>query len=145
MKVCFLFGHSTVPENILPKLEETIIYHYRNYQVRTLYIGNRGAFDRLALRAGQNVQKRYPDLQLYLVLSYHPSERIPDDNGFDRTYFPPLETVPKPLRIVCANRYMVDVADSIICYAKHPGNSRDLLKYAFRRQKKRPFPLDNLA
>jgi hypothetical protein len=81
-----------------------------------------------------------------LLLSYHPAERPVDlTDGFNNSYYPPLENVPRQYAIVRANRYMVDTADTIICYVKHIGNTRNLLEYAQRRQKKEGLPIENVA
>jgi len=52
-----------------------------------------------------------------------------------------METVPKRLSIVRANRCIAGRADSIICYVNRPGNARELLEYALKHAK----PADNLA
>ena len=40
---------------------------------------------------------------------------------------------------------MVDEADTIICYVSHGGNTRNLLEYAERRQKKEDVIIENLG
>lgn len=45
-----------------------------------------------------------------------------------------METVPKPLAIVRANRYMIDNSDYLIAYAWHPGNAREQVEYAEWRE-----------
>jgi hypothetical protein len=40
---------------------------------------------------------------------------------------------------------MVDTADTMICYVKHPGNTRNLIEYAQRRQKKDGVIIENVA
>ena len=47
-----------------------------------------------------------------------------------------METVPKRAAIVRANRYMVDNSDFLIAYAWHPGNARELVEYAQRRERR---------
>lgn len=136
MKSCFMFGHGDCPDSILPKIEEAIEHHYSELNIRCFYVGSRGRFDRLAATAAKRVKQRHPSLQLYLLLAYHPGERaITLTDGFDHSYYPPLENVPRRYAIVRANRYMIDVSDSVICYVAHLGNSRNLLEYAQQRQK----------
>ena len=53
--------------------------------------------------------------------------------------------VPRQFAIIRANKYMIDTADTIICYVKHVGNSRNLLKNAQRRQKKEGTVIENVA
>ena len=146
MKSCFIFGHGICSEDILPQLEQTIEKYVLEANIGIFYVGNRGDFDRLAAAAVKTVKNRIPDIQLHLLLAYHPAERpVVLSEGFDNSFYPPLENVPRVYSIVRANRYMVDAADAIICYVKHPGNARNLLEYAQRRQKKQAFPIDNLA
>jgi hypothetical protein len=81
-----------------------------------------------------------------LLLAYHPAERpVQLTNGFDGSYFPPLEGVPRQYAIVRANQFMVDTADSIICYVNRIGNTRKLLEQAERRQMKEKLPIENVA
>ena len=143
---CFLFGHANCPDSIMPKLELTIEKYYSELNVLYFYVGNRGKFDSLAAKAVRKVKQRYPDIQLFLVLAYHPGERPVDLwGGFDGSYYPPLENVPKQYAIVRANQYMVDTSETIICYVKHFGNTRNLLEYAQRREKKGLVQITNIA
>ena len=146
MKSCFMFGHADCPDSIMPRIESVIESQYTLQGIRNFYIGNRGRFDSLAAMAAKCVKQRHPDMKLYLVLAYHPGERAVDlTDGFDNSYYPPLEGTPRQYAIVKANKHMVDTADSIICYVKHIGNTRNLLEYAQRRQKKEGITIENVA
>ena len=68
-----------------------------------------------------------------------PVERpIPTPDGFDSTfYLPGMESVPRKIAIVRANRYVVDHVDYLIAYVWHPAsNVRELLEYVQRRERK---------
>lgn len=146
MKSCFMFGHADCPDSIMPRIEAAIEAQYTLHGIDNFYVGNRGKFDGLAASAAKRVKQQHPDLKLYLLLAYHPGERAVDlTDGFDNSYYPPLENCPRQYAIVRANRYMVDTADSIICYVKHIGNTRNLLEYAERRQKKEGITIENVA
>jgi len=55
---------------------------------------------------------------------------------FDGTYYPEgAEYVPNAVAIRRVNEQMVQEADAVVCYVRHPGNSRDLLEYARRKHK----------
>lgn len=143
---CFLFGHSDCPDSVMPILEQAVERFYTYFQVRYFYVGNRGRFDSLAAAAVKRAKQRHNDISLLLLLAYHPGERAVNlTEGFDNSYYPPLENVPRQYAIVRANKYMVDTADSIICYVNHIGNTRNLLEYARRRQKKERIAIENLA
>ena len=136
MKSCFMFGHADCPDSMLPRIEQAIEHYYSHYGVTDFYIGNRGQFDGLAATAVKNAKQRHTDIRMYLLLAYHPSERPVDlRGGFDGSFYPPLENVPRQFTIVKANQYMVDTTDFLICYVKHFGNTRNLLEYAQRRKK----------
>lgn len=143
-KSCFLFGHADTPDTIIPRLDEAIENCYSKGIVH-YYVGNRGRFDSLAASAVLRAKKRHKDMKIYLLLAYHPAERPVDlREGFDGSYYPPLEGTPRQYTIVKANRYMVCAADAIICYVCHVGNTRKLLDYAQRR-KKHGVLIENLA
>lgn len=145
-KVCFLFGHATTPYDALPAIETAVERQYSEFQIRTFIVGNRGSFDGYAATAVKNLKKKYGDISLLLLLAYHPAERhVHLTEGFDNSYYPPLENVPRQYAIVRANQHMVDTADSIICYVNHVGNTRKLLERAQRRQKKEGIIVENVA
>lgn len=135
MKSCFMFGHADCPDSMLPRIEQAIEHFYSRYGVTDFYIGNRGRFDSLAATAVKRVKQQHKDIRLYLLLAYHPGEKPVDPrDGFDGSYYPPLENVPCPYAIVKGNQYMVDHSDYLICYVKHIGNTRNLLEYAQKRK-----------
>lgn len=145
-KVCFLFGHATTPYTAIPLIESAAERHYLEYGIRTFVVGNRGNFDSYAATVILRLKKRYSDIVLLLLLAYHPAEQpVMLLNGFDNSYYPPLENVPRPFAIVRANQYMVNTSDSIICYVKHPGNTRKLMEYAQRRHKNGGSIIENVA
>ena len=145
-KVCFMFGHATTPHSATELIEAAAERHYLEHGIRTFVVGNRGYFDSYAATAITHLKKRYEDISLLLLLAYHPAERPVDlTGGFDNSFYPPLENVPRPYAIVKANQYMVDTADTMICYVKHPGNTRNLIEYAQRRQKREKIIIENVA
>ena len=134
-KTCFLFGHRDAPYGLQPRIEAAVERHYRQYGIRQFYVGGYGAFDSMAASAVKAVKKRHSDMELYLLIPYHPAQKplaIPE--GFENTFYPPLEGAPRRYAIVKANRYMIDTSDTVICYVSHFGNARNLLEYAQKRQ-----------
>lgn len=69
-----------------------------------------GRFDGMAAHSVKAAKKRHPEVTINLLLPHHPYDRpIPTPPGFDGSFYPPgMETVPKRVAIVWANRYMVD-------------------------------------
>lgn len=138
-KSCFFIGHREASEEIYPALYAAVEQHIVEYGVTEFVVGHYGGFDRLAASAVKEAKRFYPEVKLTLLLPYHPAERpIPTPDGFDSTFYPPgLESVPRKLAIVRANRYVVDHVDYLIAYAWHPAsNARALVEYTQKRQRK---------
>lgn len=138
-KSCFFIGHREAPERLLPALQEAVETHITEYGVRAFFVGQYGGFDRLAKTALKAAKQRHPEITLYLLSPYHPAERpIKKPEGFDSIYYPPgMETVPRPLAIVRANRYLVEHVDYLIAYAWHEGsNALALAEYALARERR---------
>ena len=138
-KSCFFIGHREASEEIYPALYAAVEQHIVEYGVTEFIVGHYGGFDRLSASAVKAAKQFYPDVKLILLLPYHPAERpIPTPDGFDGTFYPPgMESVPRKVAIVRANRYVVDHVNYLIAYAWHPAsNARELLEYAKRREKR---------
>ena len=145
-KICFMFGHATTPIDTISLIQAAAERLYQGQNTRTFIVGNRGSFDSQAAAAIKILKKKYDDISLLLLLAYHSAERSVDlTEGFDNSYYPPLERVPRQYAIVRANQHMVDTADSIICYVNHICNTRRLLERAQRRQKKEGIFVENVA
>lgn len=145
MKSCFLFGHADTPDSIMPRLDKAIESCYIK-GITDFYVDSRGRFDSLAAAAVKRAKQRHSDIRLYLLLAYHPAERPVDlPDGFDGSFYPPLEGTPRQYTIVKANQYMVNTANALICYVCHIGNTRKLFEYGQRRKRKDEVMIENLA
>lgn len=144
MKTCFLFGHRDAPYDLLPRIKTAVEYHYSQLGIHQFIVGGYGNFDRIARSAVKTVKQHHSDINLLLLIPYHPATRSTEvPPGFDGTFYPEgMENVPKKFAIVRANQYMVKNADTIICYVKHFGNTRALLEQA---QKRSDLYVQNLA
>lgn len=144
---CFFIGHRDAPGTLTPVLDELVERHVTEYGVREFTVGRYGHFDYLAVQAVLRAKKRHPDVRLVYLRPYHPAERpVETPKGFDYSFYPPgMETVPRPLAIVRANRYMIDNSDYLIAYAWRPGNARELLEHAQARERKGLIHIENLA
>lgn len=148
MGICFFIGHREAGEGLLPTLTAAVERHITEYGVTSFMVGRYGNFDKLAARAVIDAKKRHPEVTLTLLLPYHPFDRpIPTPEGFDSTFYPPgMETVPKRVAIVRANRYMMESSSHLIAYAWHPAsNARELVEYARAREMKGAIHVENLA
>ena len=148
MGVCFFIGHREAGDELLPALTAAVERHITEYGVTNFMVGCYGNFDKLAARTVIDVKKRHPEVTLTMLLPYHPFDRpTPTPKGFDGTFYPPgMETVPKRLAIVRANRYMTEHSSHLIAYAWHPAsNARELVQYARSRERKGMIHIENLA
>lgn len=134
-KTCFFIGHRDAPQNIAFSLENAIERQITQYGMTDFVVGQYGNFDAMATQALQKAKRRFPAISLTLLLPYHPSERrvsLPQE--FDNSFYPPgLETIPKRLAIIHANRYMIDHCACLISYTKYPGNTRTIVEYAKKK------------
>ena len=147
-KSCFFIGHREADERLRPRLELTIERLIAEESVRYFYVGGYGGFDRITAAATKRAKQKYPDITLMLVLPYHPAERaVATPDGFDGTFHPEgLENTPRRYTIVRTNQIMVNTCDWLVCYVHHgASNSRNLLEYARRREKKDLIQIINIA
>ena len=138
-KRCFFIGHREASEGIYPALCAAVEAHIVRFGVTEFVVGRYRGFDALAAKAVKTAKQSHPEVELTLLLPYHPAQRsvsLPD--GFDSTCYPPgMENVPRKVAIVRANRYMVDHTDFLIAYAWHPAsNASELLAYARKKADK---------
>lgn len=100
----------------------------------TFYLGGYGAFDLLAASVLRAQKKRYPQIELILVLAYLNTGR--NTSGYDSTVYPPLETVPRRFAISHRNRWMVESADVVVAYVLHDWGGAATTLRCVRQKKK---------
>ena len=147
-KSCFFIGHREASEEIYPVLYAAVEQHIVEYGVTEFIVGHYGGFDRLAASAVKAAKRFYPKVRLTLLLPYHPAERpIPTPDGVDGTFYPPgMESVPRKIAIVRANRYVVDQIDYLIAYVwQSTSNAKKLVEYAWKRKKKNSISITSLT
>ena len=126
---CFLFGHSQAPYSLQEKIDRAVEDFYE-LGFRVFVVGYHGAFDQMATGALRRLKEKHPEVILFVLTPYHPAEReIPIPKGFDTSFYPPeMEYVPRKFCIVRANEHMIRRSDGVICYARYPGNARNLFE-----------------
>ena len=145
---CFFIGHRDATERIMPLLQAEIEHHIVEYGVKDFYVGHYGKFDSMAMQAVKRAKQQHPDIKLTLLLPYHPFDQpIEVPVGFDGTFYPEgLETVPKRLAIIRANRYMVSKSTHLIAYVTHlMGGAGQIFEYAKKFEEKGSLCIQNLA
>lgn len=148
MNICTFCGHSSVPEEIRPKLAAEIERHITELGVTEFWVGNYGGFDRMAKKEVQKAKLLHPEVKLYLLVPYLPTEdRKISSDGVDQVLFPAeLETVPKRLAIPRLNRYMIQRADYLIAHVSHvSGGAYKTMEYARSRERQGQLKTVNLG
>ncbi len=131
--ICTFFGHRDAPREVKESLKEAITVLIKNKNVNMFYIGNNGAFDRMARDVLKEIKSKY-NIKYYVALAYLPKKNEYSDYG-DTIYFDELNAVPYKFRIIERNKIMLKKADYVVTYAKHIGNARILRELAQKQGK----------
>ena len=95
-------------------------------------LGGYGQFDMLAAKAVVKQKGENSNIESVLVIPYLGWNC--DGALYDRSLYPPLETVPHRFAISKRNVYMVDAADVVVAYVHHHwGGAAKTLEYAKRK------------
>lgn len=98
------------------------------------YLGGYGGFDRLATRVAREEKKLNPKAEVVLVLPY--LNRKYNEEEYDYTVFPPLESVPPRYAISKRNEWMISQADVVVAYVAHSwGGAAKSLECAQKKKK----------
>ena len=135
-KSCFFIGSRHSSDDLIEPLKQAIETHITGYGVKTFIVGHYGNFDSMVIGALREAKKQHNDIELYLLAPYALNQKTDTPEGFDGTFYPDgLEKVPLRLAIVQANKFMVNNSDYLIAH-QGIGNSRNLVEYAQKREKK---------
>ncbi len=92
----------------------------------------------MAAAVVHGLRKKYPEIQLLLLLPYYPPRDTELPERYAGTIYPEgMELVPKRAAVAEANRYMIRNSEYIIAYAKQTvGNTRKRIRYAEKHGKR---------
>lgn len=136
-KTCFFIGNRHTPSDIKAQLAGAVERHISEYGVNTFTVGHYGGFDYMVQGVLSEAKTRHTDIELYLLAPYALTQKRDIPESFDGSFYPEgLEKVPFRYAIVQANKYMVQNSDYLISYCHHIGNTRNIVEYAQRREKK---------
>lgn len=141
MGICIFCGHSrlygqteVVKEKCLTFVEKLIVSGIAD----CFLIGNYGDFDSIAASTCLTLKRKYPQISVNLVLPYYRPHLDEYDKEryarYDSVITPELEETPHRYRIIKANEYMVDQADTVIAFVRYDGGAAKTLAYAKRRK-----------
>lgn len=132
-------GHRT-PPNLKARIREEVINLIENEDVDTFLVGEKGGYEVDAYDVVLEVQKEYPQIRIYLVISQmtdlhemgvRDGDQVIERRGFDDFILPPkCELGYKRLCIVYRNRYIIENTDFIIAYNKREGKAFEFCKAA---------------
>ena len=98
-------------------LRTILIDLIENKNVTMFYVGNNGAFDRIARGLLKELKKTY-NINYYVALAYIPQKADGEDYS-DSIYFDELNLKPHRLRIVERNKLMINRSDIVVTYVTH--------------------------
>ncbi len=128
-------GHSDVSD--LVKVEKWLFDTTEDLIIkgaRTFYLGGYGQFDSLCKQVLLKHKKKYPDIELILIVPYLNHNMITD--GYEVTIYPEIENTPPKFAIVKRNKWMVEKSDIVVAYVIHNfGGAYGTLKYAKTKKK----------
>ena len=131
---CFLFGSSTAPESCLDGVLKAVEDCYIQHGIRTFVVGHYGSFDRIAARALTVLKSRHDDINLLLLIPYHPSVRPVEPRQGFQTYYPNgQETAIPKFAIPTANHKMIRECAVAVCYPHGVTNSRKMYEKVLKR------------
>lgn len=136
--VCTLFGHQDTPAEIEPILRKTIQDLILAKHVHTFYVGHNGNFDNITIKQLRSLKKDYPFINYAVVLAYRPNDTTKNSNNdiVDTVYPEILTQTPPAYAIDKRNFWMLNNADYVITYVKHPvGGALKFKRMAERKGK----------
>ena len=136
MTVTF-FGHSQIAGEKIPFIENSLRNHIEVLicqGAEEFLLGGYGKFDYICAKILTEFKNKYSEINRVLVIPY--LDRKYDNRLYDSSWYPPLETVPKRFAISRRNEYMVNKADTVVCYIDHSwGGASKSVEYAKRKNK----------
>ena len=118
MPSCTFFGHRDCPSNIAHKLKEVLIDLIETKEVDVFYVGNNGAFDRIAAKILCELESAYSHISFFTVFAYLPNKGC--EKEYSKTIFPEgIENVPRRFAILWRNNWMLDRSEYIVTYVTH--------------------------
>lgn len=132
--ICTLFGHRNAPETIKVALKTILVDLIENKNVNMFYIGNNGAFDKMARELLKELKITHK-INYYVVLAYIPQKTDGKDYT-DSVYFDELNSRPYRVRIIERNKLMINKSDIVVTYVTHiTGGAAEFKAFAEQKGK----------
>ena len=117
MTVTFV-GHRDTPQNIYPFLYEIVRALIQTNTAISFFVGDRGEFDRMALRVLVELKKVYPHIKYQIVLAYMPQKKEESTSVHPNILPPEVAVAPARFAIDRRNRWMIENSDIVVTYVK---------------------------
>lgn len=142
-KICTFAGHGDYShsETTYQKIISCIKQLICEKNISEFWVGNYGSFDTLAMIVVGDLKKIYPHIKLCLVIPYITSHIIRNkakyEKMFDKIIIPEFDkNTSIRAYIPLCNQYMVDNADTLICFIKREtGGAFKTYQHALKKNK----------
>ena len=99
------------------------------------YLGNYGAFDRMAAWTLQSFKKKYPHIHIALTLAYR--TQAYDAHLYDEIIYPFFDNKPRKYDIIRCNQWMVRHSDVVVAYVLYGwGGAAKTRDYALAKNRR---------
>ena len=110
MSVCTFFRHRDCPSTVKPKLRKVLSDLIENQSVNMFYVGNNGAFDRIARSCLHELERQHSGINYAVVLEHMPEKRDEFDSiDYTDTMPEEIEKVHPRFAIARRNKRMLRV------------------------------------
>lgn len=136
MTVTFV-GHRDTPENVYGLLYEALWTLIQKEGANCFYVGEQGAFDRMAARALCELKKIYSHIEYYVVLAYMPTLNSARERTAPTLLPAEVAQAPAKYSLDRRNRWMIDKSDVVIAYVNRScGGAASFRKRAITKGKR---------
>ena len=137
---CCFCGHGDIHDiNLNAKIKNIVEYLINNYNIKEFWVGNYGKFDIATSFAIKDLQKKYTDISLNLVVPYLKNDLNSNKSLYSEKYNEILvadipQNIPKKFHIIKTNEYMINNSDILVCYIERNwGGAIRTYRYAKRK------------
>lgn len=116
------FGNKELQDDIYSVLLQTIMDLIEDQNADWFFVGNENEFDRMVSRILKMLSAEYPHIGYEVVMPHYPDEDVDIATPeYDHIRFPDsMERLPHRAAIEKRNRWMLDGADTVVTYVRHP-------------------------
>ena len=134
MKVS-LIGHHDAPPHIRETLKEILTELIIHENASLFYVGNQGAFDKMAYHVLAELEAEYPTIRFFVIFAYMPTRSEYPSN---HTILPEEAAKSHPkYAILKRNKWMIEHSDVVVSYVTYSFGGAAKYKETARKKGKR--------